>query len=108
MNPNTLLLTYKGLINSSEIRIEHYLVLEKIELIIIDGDRYFVVDRDRGELRNLLDPAEVFPLAQRQIGRLPDGDLEVLERYQADDETGESVCLDASPSWLAQLPKLNR
>ena len=72
-------------------QIEHYLVLEKIEIVVCDDNRFFVVDRAREQLWNVLDPSEVLPLAQRQVGRLPHGELEVLERYQTDDEQGESA-----------------
>ncbi len=91
---------------AKQMSIEHYLVLDAFELVVCDGHRYFVVDRTREELRSLLDPCEVLPLAQRQFGRLPDGKLEVLERYESVDASGEPVVLDSSPSWLDQLPRL--
>ena len=41
-------------------------------------------------------------LAQRQVGRTEHGSDEILERYETEDGT-ESIILNASPEWLAQL-----
>lgn len=73
---------------------------------VCDSDRFLVVDRKREELRNILGPADLLPPAQKQSGRTPEGELEVLERYQTENEQGESVVIDSSPSWLNQLPRL--
>ncbi len=83
--------------------IDHFLILQNVEIIIVDGEKAYVMDRTREELRSLIDPHEILPLCQRQSGRLPDGELEVLVRYQAEDGSGPSVVVDSSPSWLASL-----
>jgi hypothetical protein len=73
-----------------------------LEVITIDDRATYFVDRYRSELRNIHDPSDTIPLAQRQSGRTAAGDLEVLERYQRD-EDGLSIVLDASPCWLEAL-----
>ncbi len=42
------------------------------------------------------------PLVQVQYGSLPDGDVEILERY-CDPESDDGVMVDASPAWLLEL-----
>ena len=96
--------TFKGLMKST-FPVEHYFVLEHIEIVICDDDRLFQVDRVREELRNVREPGEVLPLIQRQFGRLPDGEIEILERYQTDDEQRAAVIMHSSPTWLDQLPR---
>ena len=95
--------TFKGFMKST-FPVEHYFVLEHNEMVLCDDDRLFQVDRVREELRNVRDPGEVLHLTQRQFGRLPDGELEILERYQADDEQSAAVIVHSSPTWLDQLP----
>lgn len=85
-----------------EIRIGHAVVFGSLELVCIDFTRWFVVDREREELRSLDLPCEKMELAQRQCGRGPEGDLEVLERYATEDGS-ISIVLDASPAYLADL-----
>jgi len=82
--------------------ITHSIVCYYLEVITIDGHTTYIVDRCREELRNIHDPTDTIPLAQRQSGRTSTGELEVLERYQADDGC-PSVALDASPCWLDAL-----
>jgi hypothetical protein len=82
--------------------ITHSVVCHYLEIINIDGHTTYIVDRRREELRNIHDPSDTLPLAQRQSGRTAAGDWEVLERYQADDG-GLSIVLDASPCWLESL-----
>lgn len=91
---------------NSTFPVEHCIVMDSIELVRCDDDRIFIVDRERKELRNLLDPRDVLPLVQRQMGRLPNGELEVLERYQTDEERGAAVIVDSSPTRLDELPRL--
>ena len=83
--------------------IEQFLVLEDVEVVTVDGLKTYVVDRKRKELRNIRNLSEVLTMEQRQFGRLRDGGLEILERYQDGNPDGESVVLDSSPSWLEQL-----
>ena len=60
---------------NSTFPVEHCIVMDSLELVRCDDDRIFIVDRERKELRNLLDPSEVLPLEQRQVGRLSYGEL---------------------------------
>lgn len=82
--------------------ITHSFVCHYLEVIAIDGHTTYLVDRRRDELRNIHDPSDTIPLAQRQCGRTSAGELEVLERYQRDDG-GPSIVLDASPCWLETI-----
>jgi hypothetical protein len=80
--------------------IEHF-VENGQEIVVVDGSVRYLVDRERQELWRLSGPASVLPLEQQQHGRTPDGGVELLERYCADD--GESVVVDASPGWLREI-----
>lgn len=84
--------------------IEHRIVFESLELVRKDGQRIYVVDRERQQLKCLDQPHRILSLVQRQSGRRADGELELLERYVAEDD-GESVVLDSSPVWLEELRK---
>jgi hypothetical protein len=83
--------------------LEHEIVFETLELLRVDGQQVYVVDRVREELRSLEEPTRRVPLVQRQFGSRPDGELEVLERYADDDNY--SVVVDASPAWLSEIAR---
>jgi hypothetical protein len=83
-------------------RYEHEIVFGNVELVRIEGERIYVVDREREELRSLDWSHRDFKLTQRQFGRLEDGGVEILERYALDD-VSESIVLDSSPSQLEDL-----
>jgi hypothetical protein len=83
--------------------LEHEIVFETLELLRVDGQQVYVVDRVREELRSLEEPTKRVPLVQRQFGSRPDGELEVLERYA--DNDNHSVVVDASPAWLSEITR---
>lgn len=83
-------------------RYEHEIVFGDVELIRIEGDLVYIVDREREELRSLDGTHPKFTLTQQQYGRCPDGEIEVLERYATEDESN-SIVIDSSPAFLESL-----
>jgi hypothetical protein len=83
---------------------EQIIVFGSVELICIDTGEVYIVRREQEEVSSIGDPKRTLRLAQRQIGRLSDGGLEVLERYASEDGS-ESLVIDASPSWLETIKK---
>jgi hypothetical protein len=81
-------------------QIDHF-VENGQEIVVVDGSVKYLVDRERQELRRLTGPVSVLQLEQQQYGRTPDGGVELLERYCADD--GESVVVDSIPGWLREI-----
>ena len=82
--------------------IEHFITSKGLEFVIVDQSRTYSVNREHHRLENIHDLNDVLTLGQRQFGRLPNGEIEILERYRADDDD-KDVVLDSSPSWLAEL-----
>lgn len=87
--------------------IHHFLLAIDVESIVVDDERFVVVGRERQELRSLQRYDEVLPLVRQKSGRWPNGELELMERYCDLHDDTNSVVLDASPSWLEQLPRLS-
>jgi hypothetical protein len=85
--------------------VDQFLILGDVEVVTVNGEKTYIVDRKRKKLRNIRDLSEVLHLDQRQSGRRADRSLEILERYKADGPGGKAVVIDSSPSWLEQLEK---
>ncbi len=82
--------------------IQHFTLFQGLEFVIVDESKTYFVNREQRRLENIHDVDDILPEVQRQIGCLPDGGLEILERYcKCNDE--EAVVIDSSPSWLAEL-----
>jgi hypothetical protein len=82
--------------------IQHFILFQDLEFVIVNESKAYFVNREQRQLENIHDPDDILPEVERQTGCLPDGGLEVLERYCADDDE-KAVVIDASPSWLAEL-----
>src|SRR5205085_4972698 len=81
---------------------EQIIVFGSLELICIDTGEVYLVNRAQEEVSRVDDPNRTLKLTQRQFGTLPDGGLEILERYATEDNS-ESLVIDASPSWLEKI-----
>ena len=82
--------------------IQHFTLYQGLEFVIVDERKTYFVNREQRQLENIHDLDDILPEVQRQFGGLPDGGMEILERYcKSNDEI--AVVIDASPSWLAEL-----
>lgn len=85
------------------ILIDHRMIRQYVEIVTVNGQKTYVVDRKREELRNIADPTDRLPEVQRQSGRTPSGGLELLVLYQSETDENEKVVLDSSPEWLEEI-----
>ena len=82
--------------------IDHFLLFQGLEFVTVDESKTYFVNREQEQLENVDNLDDILPLVQVQYGSLPDGDVEILERY-CDPESDDGVMVDASPAWLLEL-----
>ncbi len=87
-------------------KLEHFF-LKSAEVVIVNGESAYLVDRDQSNLTNLVNPMDVYRLVYRQFGRPFHGLGEVLELYVLDEDSEHDpdrrIIIDSSPQWLAKL-----
>lgn len=65
--------------------IEHIIVFGGLELVCVDNDDVYIVDRELEVLRNIHQPELVLALKCREEGSFANGSREIIEHYVSDD-----------------------
>ena len=82
--------------------IQHFTLYQGLEFVVVDESKTYFVNREQRQLENIHNVDDILPEVQRQFGCLPDGGLEILERF-CKSNNEEAVVIDSSPSWLTEL-----
>ena len=82
--------------------VQHFTLYQGLEFVIVNESRTYFVNREQRQLENIHNVDDILPEVQRQFGCLPDGGLEILERF-CKSNNEEAVVIDSSPSWLTEL-----